>query len=108
MEDRLRPIYSLHEDDVELEDDIDRFVIGLAEAVDGLQDAENSGDHDLLEDLSTALAADAARLGYPDLDKVARRVRTSCQDGDKPAVQGSLVELTEVARRIRLGHRGAA
>lgn len=108
MEERLRPIYSLCEDDVDLEDDLDRFVIGLAEAVDGLQDAESTGDYDLLDELSMSMSADAARLGYPELEKVAESVRLACEEATKPAVQESLVELTVVARRIRLGHRGAA
>ena len=53
-------------------------------------------------------AADAARLGYPELEKIARTVRVACEETSKPGIQESLVELTEVARRIRLGHRGAA
>jgi len=108
MDECLRPIYSLRENDVEIEDDLDRFVIGLAEVVDGLQDAESTGDYDLLDELAMAMSADAARLGYPDLEKVARSVRRANEEVSKQAVQESLVELTEVARRIRLGHRGAA
>ena len=107
MGNRLRPIYSLHEDDFDLEDEIDRFVIGLAESVDALQDAESAGDHDLLDDLATRMASQAAQLGYPDLEKIAKRVRTACEDADKVAIEESLVELTVVARRVRLGHRGA-
>ena len=108
MDVRLDPIYSLHEKSVELEEEIDRFVVGLAEAVDGLQDAESASDLDRLDDLATALAARASRLGYPALEQIAGRVGAACQADDKPAVQGALVELTAIARRVRLGHRGAA
>ena len=108
MEDRLRPLYSLFEDDVELEDEISKFVIRLGETVDELQDAESTGSLEQLDELATQLAARSSRLGYPDLEKVARRVRTACQDENKQAIQESLVELTEIARRVRLGHRGAA
>ena len=108
MSARLEPIYSLHEKNVELEEEIDRFVVSLGEAVDGLQDAESASDLDRLDDLATALAARASRLGYPALEQVAARVCGACQADDKPAVQTALVALTEVSRRIRLGHRGAA
>lgn len=108
MSERLRPIYSLFEEAVELEEEIDAFVIRLAETVDHLQDSESSGDLDQLSDLALALAGEAARLGYPDLEKVARQVHTGCEDQNKPAIQEALVELTDVARRVRLGHRGAA
>ncbi len=108
MEERLSPIYSLLEDVADLEDDIDRFVIQLAESVDELQDAECSGDLDLLDELATSLAAESARLGYPALEKLARLVRGACEDRNKPVIQASLIELTGVARRIRQGHRGAA
>ena len=108
MSSRLEPLYSLHEKNVELEDELDRFVVGLGEAVDQLQDAESASDLDQLDDLATALAARASRLGYPELEQVAQRVCGACQADDKPAVQRTLVELTELSRRIRLGHRGAA
>jgi len=108
MNDRPKPIHSLYEDDVDLEDEIELFVIRLGESVDALQDAESAGDLDELDELATALSAQAAHLGYPDLDKEAQRVRTACEDSDKEAIQTALISLTNVARRIRLGHRGAA
>lgn len=108
MDERRLPIYSLFEDDVDLEDELDAFVIHLAERVDALQDAESTGDLDHLDELATETAAQAARLGYPDLEKVARRVRSACEDLDKRTIQTAIVELTEIVRRIRLGHRGAA
>jgi hypothetical protein len=108
MEERLSPIYSLLADVVDLEDAIDGFVIRLAESVDELQDAECSGDLERLEELSTSLAAESARLGYPALEKLARLVRGACEERNKPVIQASLIELTDVARRVRLGHRGAA
>ncbi|MDG2048720.1 MAG: hypothetical protein P8M78_01025 [Myxococcota bacterium] len=108
MEDRPRPIFSLREDDIEFEDQIDHFVIHLGEAVDALQDAESAGDQDLLDDLSSNMASQAAETGYPDLDKLARQVRSAAQQADKLAIQQFLIELTDLSRRIRLGHRGAA
>ena len=108
MEQRLRPIYSLREDDIEYEDRIDPFVIHLGETVDALQDAEQCGELDLLDELCTTMATQAAAAGYPDLDKLARQVRRACQQADAPATQQSLVELTDLSRRVRLGYRGAA
>ena len=40
MFERKPPIRSTQEDVAELADDIDRFVIGLAERIDAIQDAE--------------------------------------------------------------------
>lgn len=108
MEERRRPIYSRLEDQPELEDDISRFVIHLGEAVDALQDAESTGGLEQLDDLASQMAADAGRLGYPDLEKAAQSVLRACEEESKQAIQESLVALTEVARRVRLGHRGAA
>ena len=108
MTERPRPIFSLREDEVEFEDQIDHFVIHLGEAVDALQDAEAANDQDLLDDLSTSMAIQAAEAGYPDLDKLARRVRRAAQQSDTLAIQQSLIELTDLSRRVRLGHRGAA
>ena len=108
MEQRLRPIYSLREDDIDFEDRIDHFVIHLGETVDALQDAEQCGELDLLDELCTTMATQAAAAGYPDLDKLARQVRSAAQQADKLAIQQFLIELTDLSRRIRLGHRGAA
>ena len=40
----LTPIYSEHDEDLSLRDRIETFVVGLAEHVDELQDAEMTGD----------------------------------------------------------------
>ena len=108
MTERRHPIHSLYEDEPELEDEIDRFVVGLAERVDTLQDAESEADLELVEGLANNLANESGRLGYPDLEEIARGICDACKEAKPDAIQESLLELTEIARRIRLGHRGAA
>lgn len=102
------PIHSILEGRAELDEAIAAFVIGLAERVDRLQDAESDDDAMLLEALAQDLARESEPLGYPQLAAVASNVRRACQAGKPDEAQAALVELTELARRIRLGHRGAA
>lgn len=107
MMSRRHPLFSLYEDDVDLEDDLHGFVVGLAEAVDDLQDAGSSRDLGILSKLSLALVNEASRLGYPPLEAVARSVHSASEAGKDDAIEDALVELTELARRVRLGHGGA-
>ena len=102
------PIHSILEGRSELDEAIGAFVIALAERVDRLQDAESENDVALLETLAQDLAGEAEPLGYPQLAAVATNVRLACQAGKSDDAQAAVVELTEIARRIRLGHRGAA
>ena len=108
MTDRKQPIRSTQEDVPELVQAIDRFVIGLAERIDAIQDAELAASYRDLGRLASELAFDAERLGYPSLALVARNVTSVAADGKRDAVQESVVELTDIAGRVRQGHRGAA
>jgi len=105
---KIQPLYSALENDVELEEELSGFVIGLAEDVDLIQDAETAGS---LPDVGTRarlLAKRAERFGYRLLTEIASEVVTA-SDEDKPeVVQTHLRALTHVACRIRRGHRGAA
>lgn len=108
MGERKTAIRSFLEDDPELADDISAFVVRLAEEVDGLQDAEASAQWEPLRDVALHLARDADRCGFPGLSQIARGVARAAEDGKPDAARTGLVELTEMAQRIRLGHRGAA
>jgi hypothetical protein len=108
MFNRRHPIYSTREEEPDLEDELHGFVVGLGEEVDHLQDAEGAGDFKQLGQLLDPFAAASERLGYSDLAELARVVYDACKDEDEDAVQEALVELTEISRRVRLGHRGAA
>lgn len=108
--DKLRrtPIHSILSARSDLDESIHRFVIGLAEQVDLLQDDEQSSDFEGLEERAAVLAGRADRMGYPELARVAQGVADSCSEEMKGAVQKGLVEVTEIARCVRLGHRGSA
>ncbi len=108
MSERKPPIRSTQEDVPELVQAIDRFVIGLAERIDAIQDAELAGTHPELARLVGLLASDADRLGYPSLALVARNAISAASDGKRDALQDAVVDLTELAQRVRQGHRGAA
>ena len=108
MSERKTAIRSHLEDDPELADAIGRFVVSLAEEVDGLQDSEASAQWEPLRDMSLNLARNAERCGFPGLSQIARGVARAAEDGKPEDARAGLVELTEVAQRIRLGHRGAA
>ncbi len=107
MGERLRPLYSARAEDPALSDAIDRFVLGLAEAVDHLQDAHGAGDYTGLERLGRELAGEADSLGYAPLARLAQAVASSAAQEKHEEARSVLVELTEIAQRVRMGHRGA-
>ena len=108
MSERKPPIRSTQEDVPELAQAIDRFVIGLAERIDAIQDAELTSAHPEIARLAGLLASESDRLGYPGLALVSRNAISAASDGKRDALQDAVVELTELAQRIRQGHRGAA
>lgn len=107
MDKRQAPIFSTRDEDPELREALDAFIVSLAERVDLLQDAESGEDIQALALLSLALSEEAQDLGFAPLAAVARNVQRACVESKLEAVQSGVVELTEISRRIRLGHRGA-
>jgi hypothetical protein len=108
MFERKPPIRSTQEDVVELAEDIDRFVIGLAERIDAIQDAELAQEPFRVSQRARSLAIEADRLGYPGMAMSAKGVALAAEDGLLEDLQETVIELTELAQRIRQGHRGAA
>ncbi len=107
-QEKSTPIFSTREDDLSQSEAIDRFVIGLAEDVDRLQDADLEGDLPRLGELATQLGERAERLGYRPLTEVATAVADACRDNKAEDAQAAMVELTDISGRIRRGHRGSA
>jgi len=103
----LRPLFSLRVDEPELAPALDAFVLGLAVRVDELQDADSRGELDLLSALARGLGHDAERVGHEALAMGAQRVREAAERGKAEEAHCELLELTTLARRVRLGHRGA-
>ena len=105
---RKEPIVSVHAEDPTRQAEIDRFVVRLGERVDDLQDADLAGDFGRLSELSRRFEGEASRAGYPALAAQAHAVAEACTRKDAIAVRELLLELTELAQRVRLGHRSAA
>jgi hypothetical protein len=103
-----KPLLSTRAGDPAFDDRIDRFVVELGERIDALQDAESAGDCGALETLAGALGRDADAVGYPPLAEAARRVVLACTESAGDALKKCVVDLTEVAQRVRRGHRSAA
>lgn len=108
MFERKPPIRSTQEDVAELAEELDRFVIALAERIDAIQDAELAESWSDVASLARSLANDADRLGYPGMAQNAKSVAMAAEDAKTEVLQDSIVELTDLAQRIRRGHRGAA
>jgi hypothetical protein len=104
---RPLPLHSKLIDDPSSGDAIDEFVVGVAERVDHLQDADSRGDFAELGRLAGELARDAREAGFDVLADVARAVQRACLDGSKKPAHDGVVAVTDLACRIRLGHRGA-
>jgi len=107
MSERLVPIYSTRDEDPEIREALEDFVVHLAERVDLLQDAESAGDLPQLRALADLLAEDAQEYGFAALSELATLVSRCCEEDKPENARTVLGEATEIARRIRLGHRGA-
>jgi len=105
---RLAPIHSLHEDDPELVDSIDDFVVGLGEWIDGLQDAYAAGDLATVALRAAEHARQAGTLGYPGLHDAARAIARAAEGGEAETSRKAIGDLIEIVQRVRLGHRSAA
>ena len=105
---RRKPIYSVHEEDPDLQEPIHEFVVGLAERIDGLQDLHSLDDFARLAELCALLSDEAQRLGYPILATVARSAAEAAGESKRESSEQALVEITEITQRIRQAHRGAA
>jgi HPt (histidine-containing phosphotransfer) domain-containing protein len=103
-----KAIVSTRADDPDLDERIDRFVVHLAERVDAFQDAEAARDRSALLALARALAGDATALGYPLLASAAERIAEACAENVPESLRKSVVDLTELAQRVRRGHRSSA
>jgi len=101
------PVCSSRAKDPEVADLIDHFTVNLAERVDELQDAEFKGDLAMLGSLSHVLAANAVELGFDMLAASATDLEGCCLAADLDAAREALVDLTGIAKRIRMSHRGA-
>lgn len=108
MFERKPPIRSTQEDVAELAEDLDRFVIGLAERVDAIQDAEMARSWPDVALIARTLGNDAERLGYPAMAQNAKNVAMAAEDAKVEVLQEAVIDLTDLAQRIRRGHRGAA
>jgi len=105
--DRIRPVFSSRADDPALVEAIEAFVAVLAERIDHLQDAEVQGDHPKLEELAVQLATEAKDVGYEEMARLAATVADAARSEKRDETHASLVELTELSQRVRLGHPGA-
>ena len=101
------PIRSLLVDDESLER-LDAFLIALGERIDGIQEAELLGTLDELGKSALGLASEALELGLPPLADAARSVAEASRLGDAHRLHEVVMTLTEVATRVRLGHRTSA
>jgi hypothetical protein len=107
MDDRPRAILSAFANDAGMATAIEAFVVGLAERVDELQDCEAQGALPRLAERAARLAQDAAKTGYEPLCVAIEAVQRACTDRNPQDARKALLELTEVAYRVRLGHRGS-
>lgn len=86
---------------------LDRFVVGLGESIDGIQDAEHTGQLEEAAKRAADLARQAGELGLPPLARAAERVVAACRGVAGREARDAIVALTDVIRRVRLGHRGS-
>jgi hypothetical protein len=102
-----KPIHSSRTDEPGVAEQIEGFIVGLAERVDDLQDAEFKGDLAALAAMAHTLEATAIELGFDLLAASAADLEGCCRSDNVDQVRETLIDLTEIAKQIRLGHRGA-
>jgi HPt (histidine-containing phosphotransfer) domain-containing protein len=110
------PIVSPFVGDAEMQERLEAFVMALGERIDTLQDLELARDYKQREAQAVRVGREALPLGYPALAETCAEVEAAClrlraagvpvRKDAVAAVHETLVELTDVARRVRLGHRG--
>ena len=103
-----RPLFSSFADDPGLAPVIEAFVLVLAERIDAAQDAYSRRDFKDLASLAGELVSEAATAGFEALASCASVIEAASLGQQVEASYLALVELTELARCVRLGHRGAA
>ncbi len=102
-----KPILSSRADEPELAEQIEQFIIGLAERVDDLQDAEFKGDRARLAAKARVLGTTAMDLGFDLLAASASDLERCARSDSAEQIRETLIDLTEIATRVRMGHRGA-
>jgi len=107
MGEREGPLFSTRAEEPSLVEAIEDFVVGVAERVDHLQDAEGEGDLRRVARLARELATEADAVGYELLGQVARGVCMAAQAEKSEEVRDLLLALTATTHRVRLGHPGA-
>ena len=105
MFERKPAIRSTQEDVAELAEELDRFVIGLAERIDAIQDAELVASWSDVAVLARTLANDANRLGYPGMSQSAKDAAMTAEDGKSEPLQHANAALHGLCDRIRRVHR---
>jgi len=112
IQDDGAPIVSALAGNPDVQQRLEAFVIALGERVDVLQDFESAADWKGLAADARGLGHEATALGFAPLALAAAAVE---QAGERAArgvpglsARDSVLALTDVARRVRLGHRGAA
>ena len=105
---RPKPIVSARVDDPELEERLDRFVFDLGNRIDTLQDLEAEGGLPALEEATHSFCRESRELGYEPLARAAEQVLAACSERNPEAARKGVVLLTDLSKRVRAGHRGAA
>ena len=100
-------ILSSRPDAPEIAEEIETFIVSLAERVDDLQDAEFKGDLENLVRQAHDLGSAAEELGFELLAASAWELKRCCLPDSADQVRETLIDLTEIAKRVRMGHRGA-
>ncbi len=102
-----KPILSLLADDPDERPRIEAFVLALSDAVDCLQDLEQAEDLVAIAARVEELRRAADAHGFPQLGVASTTVSQAAASRDRKRVREAILEVTEISRRIRLGHRGA-
>jgi hypothetical protein len=102
-----KPILSSRAAEPEAAEQIEAFVVGLAERVDDLQDAEFKGGLEELAAMAHTLGIDANQLGFDLLAASASELERCCLPDSVEQIRETLIDLTEIAKQVRMGHRGS-
>ena len=102
-----KPILSSRSNEPEAAEQIEAFIVSLAERVDDLQDAEFKDDLTELATKAHTLGTAANELGFELLAASASDLERCCLSDSVEQIRETLIDLTEIAKRVRMGHRGA-
>ncbi|MCH7688591.1 MAG: Hpt domain-containing protein [Planctomycetes bacterium] len=96
----LTPVYSDFSDDPDYSELLNFFVEALPERISRLQELQESGEFEPLQELAHQLKGAGGGYGFPGMTEAARELESACKEKNQDLISERLDQLTEYMSRI--------